>query len=184
LSCFSALGLLWAFWPLGHCLGQSLRELMQLCLEWWVSYVPMLCLGSTLVMVPGSPSEGCGREGQRGREIECAHPWERSHWWPLECFRGTRRPVTLPLQSRRSLTSRQQNSASPGRSLGVEGVVSFGATDKSLVGGSGWSTGALGIEARKQNGGNRKIPLEGGAGRCHWRRVHFQGDTWSWVGTT
>lgn len=80
----------------------------------------------------------------------------------LECSEALGDPLSLPLQTGRSHMAHGVLWAL----RRVEGVVASGAGDKSLVGGPGWdwaSVPSLETERRK-----KRIPLEGGAGRCGW----------------
>lgn len=85
----------------------------------------------------------------------------------LECSETLGDPLSLPLQTGR----RHMAHGVLWALRRVEGVVASGAGDKSLVGGSGWgwaSVLSLETEWRK-----KRIPLEGGAGRCGsgWKDV-------------
>lgn len=48
----------------------------------------------------------------------------------------------------------------------VEGADASGAGDKSLVGGAGW--GWASVQSRETEWRKRRIPREGGDGRCGW----------------
>lgn len=62
----------------------------------------------------------------------------------------------------------------------VEGVVASGAGDKSLVGGSGWGwASVLRLETERRK---KRIPLEGGAGRCGWLEGCILKGAWPGVG--
>lgn len=63
----------------------------------------------------------------------------------------------------------------------VEGVVAAGAGDKSLVGGPGW--GWASVPGLETEGRKKRIPLEGGAGRCGcWLEGCILRGTWPGVG--